>query len=167
MDVIFFSLCWSVVTNFIWNQVVTILCTCSFFNVVYVGLLVSVSFIIIVVITINIIITVSTMESVLWHVDPLLGNGPINTPSWQQKKAFSVESVPKGYLKDDRRYKRSVEPSCSREAEKRWRSSQFSWGFSCGVLTSGQRKRRFVTRKCLVKTRQGNSHCGELLPSND
>jgi hypothetical protein len=50
---------------------------------------------------------------------------------------------------------------------------QCSWGFTCGVLTSGQRKQnnlhllRFVTRKRLVKTLQRNSHCGELLPSKD
>jgi hypothetical protein len=30
-----------------------------------------------------------------------------------------------------------------------------------------KKKLRFVTRKRLVKTLQGNSHCGELLPSKD
>jgi hypothetical protein len=36
---------------------------------------------------------------------PLLGNRPINTHSRQQKTEFSVESVPRSYLEDSRRYK--------------------------------------------------------------
>jgi hypothetical protein len=38
------------------------------------------------------------------RIYPLLGNGPINTQSSQQKKVFSVVSVPRAYLEDNRCY---------------------------------------------------------------
>jgi hypothetical protein len=43
--------------------------------------------------------------TVLWHVNPLLGNGPISMYSWQQKKVFSMGSVPRSYLEGNRRYR--------------------------------------------------------------
>jgi hypothetical protein len=36
---------------------------------------------------------------------PLLGNGPINKHSLQQKKVFSLESVSRSYLADNRSYR--------------------------------------------------------------
>jgi hypothetical protein len=83
-------------------------------------------------------------RGVLCGVCPVLGNGPMYTHSdtWH---VFSVRSDPSLYN------------------ERRTMVEEFSWGFSCGVLTSGQRKLRFGTRKRLVKTLQRNYHCGELL----
>jgi hypothetical protein len=52
-------------------------------------------------------IRASVARGVLYviRIYPLLGNGPINTHSLQQKTVFSVGSVPRGYLEDNRCYK--------------------------------------------------------------
>jgi hypothetical protein len=42
-------------------------------------------------------------------VHVLLGYGTINTHSLQQKKVFSVGSMPRRFLEDNRRYSQSIE----------------------------------------------------------
>jgi hypothetical protein len=50
--------------------------------------------------------TFLTTEEVfsVWLICPLLGNGPINMHSWQQKKVFCMGSMLRAYLEDSRCY---------------------------------------------------------------
>jgi hypothetical protein len=87
---------------------------------------------------------------------PLLCNGPVNTPLQHRGAVFSAWSMPRYYLEDNWRYS-SVEGSGA------------EYQPAGNVMTTEAEESpllRFVTRKCLVKTLQRNSHCWELLLSN-
>jgi hypothetical protein len=64
-----------------------------------------------------------------WTIEghPLLGNGPINTQSWQQKTVFTVGSVPRSY-----KIAQSDVVQIRIEGAQR-NTAEFCWKFPCSV----------------------------------
>jgi hypothetical protein len=59
---------------------------------------------------------------------PLLGNGPINTHSWQQKTVFSVGSLPRSYKRAQAVVVQvRIEGVQRSTTEFNWKSEQFQW----------------------------------------